>query len=76
MNYGIYKGLIHIIVKGDKKEEWIMADNVHAKDTLKKNRENFAVELKMYINERLFSKNLITEDMYWSAKEHLIRQVG
>ena len=34
------------------------------------------VPLKMYINERLFSKNLITEDMYWSAKEHLIRQVG
>ena len=76
MDFGIYSGLIHIIVKGDKKEEWLMADNVHAKDTLKKNRENFTVELKMYINERLFSKNLITEDMYWSAKEHLIRQVG
>ncbi len=76
MNCGIYKELIHINIKGDKKEECLMANNVHANDTLKKNRENFAVELKMYINERLFSKNLITEDMYWSAKEHLIRQVG
>ena len=53
-----------------------MANNVHADDTIRENRENFAVELKMYINEKLFSKNLITEDMYWSAKEHLIRQVG
>ena len=53
-----------------------MANNVQVNDTLKKNRENFAVELKMYINEKLFRKNLITEDMYWSAKEHLIKQTG
>lgn len=53
-----------------------MVNNVHADDALRKNRENFAIELKMYINEKLFRKNLITEDMYWSVKEHLIRQVG
>ena len=53
-----------------------MAKNVHDDDTLRKNRENFQIELKMYINENLFKKNLISEEMYWAAKEHLIKQAS
>lgn len=45
-------------------------------DTIKRNREQFNTELKMFINQRLFEKHLISDDMYRTAKELLIKQVS
>ncbi len=53
-----------------------MTDTALANDTLKKNREQFKNELKMFVNQKLFDKHLISEDMYWSAKELLQRQAS
>ena len=53
-----------------------MTKTVQANDTLKKNREQFNNELKMFINQKLFDKQLITEDMYFMAKELLIKQIS
>ena len=39
-----------------------------------KNREQFNVELKMFINQRLYEKHIITKEMYHTAKELLLRQ--
>ena len=53
-----------------------MTNTVKTNDTLKKNREQFNNELKMFINQKLFDKHIISEDMYWSAKELLLKQVA
>ena len=45
-------------------------------DTLKKNREQFTNELKMFINQKLFDKHIISEDMYYTAKEVLLKQAS
>ena len=45
-------------------------------DTIKKNRERFMRELKLFVNQKLYDKRLISEDMYSAAKETLIRQAG
>ena len=36
----------------------------------------FRSELKMYINQRLYDKRIISEDMYSHAKETLLKKVG
>ncbi len=49
-----------------------------------KNNENisanssmqFAQELKLYINKRLYEKQIISEEMYLSVKDRLVRQAG
>lgn len=53
-----------------------MAKAQSTNDTIKKNREQFNNELKMFINQKLFDKRIITEDMYWSAKELLLKQAS
>lgn len=52
-----------------------MENTVPTSDTLKNNNAQFRTELKMYINQRLFDKKIITEDMYASCKEKLLRKV-
>ena len=51
-----------------------MKNNVQADEVLRKNRDNFNIELKMFINKKLFEKNIISEDTYLNAKEFLIKQ--
>lgn len=41
-----------------------------------KNREQFLTELKIHINQKLYDKHIITEDMYCAAKELLLRQAS
>jgi hypothetical protein len=53
-----------------------MTKTVQANDTLKKNREQFLSELKMFVNQNLFDKHIISEDMYFTAKEILIKRAG
>ena len=53
-----------------------MTKSVQATDTLKRNREQFNNELKTFINQKLFDKHIISEDMYWSAKELLLKQAS
>ena len=50
-----------------------MTKALQTNDTLKKNREQFTNELKIFINQKLFDKHVISEDMYFTAKELLIR---
>ena len=50
-----------------------MTKAVQANDTLKNNRERFENELKMFVNQRLYDKHIISEDMYFTAKELLLR---
>ncbi len=52
-----------------------MTNTVLTNDTLKKNNAQFQTELKMYVNQRLFDKKIITEDMYSSCKEQLLKKV-
>ena len=51
-----------------------MKGTTEINDTLAKNKQRFDTELKMYINQRLFDKKIISEDMYSAAKDVLIRQ--
>lgn len=44
--------------------------------TLKDNRKHFNNELKMFVNQKLFDKKLISEEMYWTAKEMLIKEAN
>ena len=53
-----------------------MTNTVKTNDTLKKNRDRFNNELKMFINQKLFDKHIISEDMYWSAKELLLKKAS
>lgn len=53
-----------------------MDKKVQADSILKRNRDVFHRELKMYINKKLYEKNLISEDAYLNAKEYLIKQAG
>ena len=53
-----------------------MENIVQANEILRKNRENFNVELKMFINKKLYEKNIISEDAYLNAKDFLIKQAG
>ena len=68
----------YIITKLKLKERWYayMTETLKTTDTLMKNREQFKTELKMFINQKLFDKKLISEDMYWTAKELLLKQAG
>ena len=45
-------------------------------DSIKKNREQFNTELKMFINQKLYDKHIITENMYRTAKELLLKQAS
>lgn len=50
---------------------------IKATETSEKQRENRALflhELKMFMNQKLFEKNLITEEMFRTAKELLLKQ--
>lgn len=38
------------------------------------NHKHFNNELKLFINEKLFEKKVISEQMYYKAKEVLIKQ--
>ncbi len=51
-----------------------MSEDVQANEKLKNNRSRFEQELKMYINRKLFDKHIISEDMYFAAKELLLKQ--
>ena len=51
-----------------------MKKNMPDTDKLKKNTECFTSELKLFINQKLFDKKLISEDMYWSARDVLLKQ--
>ena len=53
-----------------------MTKTVQANDTLKKNREQFNNELKMFINQELFDKHIFSEAMNWAAKELLLKQAS
>ena len=53
-----------------------MTKTIQAYDSLNKNRERFYSELKLYINQKLYDKHIISEDMYHTAKEILIRQAS
>ena len=53
-----------------------MSKIVQANENIKKNTENFNNELKMFINQKLFDKHIISEDMYWTAKELLLKQAS
>ena len=53
-----------------------MTKSVQVNDKIKRNRELFNNELKMFVNQRLFEKKLISEDMYWTAKEILQKQAS
>lgn len=53
-----------------------MADSAgFSDDTLSKNKLAFIMEVKLSVNQQLFDKNLITEEMYNRAKEQIIRKV-
>ncbi len=45
-------------------------------DILKENRKQFEHELKLFINQQLFDKHIISEDMYFTAKELLLKQAS
>lgn len=47
-----------------------------ADEIIEKNRKSFNSELKMFINKKLYEKNIISEDTYLNAKEILIKQAG
>lgn len=51
-----------------------MPKSVQAYNKSKKNRTQLNTEIKLVINQRLFDKHIITEEMYQSAKEQLIKQ--
>ncbi len=51
-----------------------MPKMVQANDTSKKNRERFYNELKLFINQKLFEKRIISEEMYWTVKELLLKE--
>lgn len=53
-----------------------MTKTLQANDRLKNNREQFNRELKMFINQKLYDKHIITEDMYAAAKELLLKKAG
>ena len=53
-----------------------MTKAAQTNDALKRNRERFANELKMFINQKLYDKHIISEDMYWTAKELLLKQAS
>lgn len=53
-----------------------MTNNVKINDTLKKNRDRLNNELKLFINQKLYDKHIISEDMYRSAKELLLKQAS
>lgn len=53
-----------------------MTKTVQTNDRLKNNREQFEQELKMFINQKLFDKHIISEDMYFTAKELLLKKAG
>lgn len=44
-------------------------------DMMDKHRR-FNNELKMFVNQKLFEKGIISEDMYWTAKELLLKEQG
>lgn len=51
-----------------------MWDTLLKSEKMKKDTDRFYNELKMFVNQRLFDKELISEEMYWSVKEVLIKQ--
>ena len=53
-----------------------MTKTAYTNDTLRKNREHFQNELKMFVNQKLFEKNLISEDMYSTVKELLLKKAS
>ena len=53
-----------------------MANAMQTNDKLNKNREQFKNELKIFVNQKLFDKHIISEDMYWTAKELLLKQAS
>ena len=52
-----------------------MTKKVQANKGTYREKANFEHELKMFINQKLFDKHIISEDMYWTAKELLLKQI-
>lgn len=52
-----------------------MPKTVQAYECLNANRKQFERELKIYVNEKLFQKKIISEDMYYNAKEILLKDL-
>ncbi|MBO5136209.1 MAG: hypothetical protein J6C17_02375 [Clostridia bacterium] len=51
-----------------------MSCQIKNDEKLINNYNRFNNEVKIYINEKLFEKNIISEQMYFDAKEVLIKQ--
>ena len=51
-----------------------MSKSLPSNSNSDKNREHFINELKLFVNKKLFEKHIITEDMYHTAKEFLLKQ--
>ena len=64
------------VISADSAVSLFMTSIAKTNDTLKKNREQFTNELKMFINQKLFDKHIISEDMYYTAKEVLLKQAS
>ena len=45
-------------------------------DILALHNKRFQSELKIYVNEQLYNKRIITEDMYSQAKEILLKKAS
>lgn len=58
-----------------RKVESCMTKKVQANKGTYREQANFEHELKMFINQKLFDKHIISEDMYWTAKELLLKQI-
>lgn len=53
-----------------------MTKPVQANKVFKKNTERLNNEIKLHINQKLYDKHIISEDMYLTAKAALIKQAG
>ena len=58
----------------EKRQVCQMSCQIKNDEKLINNYNRFNNEVKIYINEKLFEKNIISEQMYFDAKEVLIKQ--
>ena len=75
-NDKLHKIKLTFILLTKKKEGALMRSIGQADEIIEKNRKSFNSELKMFINKKLYEKNIISEDTYLNAKEILIKQAG
>ncbi len=53
-----------------------MSKKIPVNERMEKNKEQFHNELKIFVNQKLYEKKLISEDMYWSAKDFLLKHAS